>query len=260
MAQSFDLMVAPTGARLRKADHPGVPITAAEIAESAVRCEEAGANAIHVHVRDAAGRHSLDPARYGTAIEAIRQRSAMHIQVSTEAAGMFDVAAQRDCLAKVEARDASVALREVSRDPGTRSGIFAAAAARGISVQHILYSPQEVTELLRLQDQAALPPGKLRVIFVLGRYADGPASRPSDIEPFRAAMGETAMEWSVCAFGAAEGDCLMAALGHGGNARIGFENNRTGPDGRPFADNAASVAAFVARADRAGFTPRRVCP
>jgi hypothetical protein len=48
----FELMVAPNGARLTKLDHPKLPILINEISDTALACAEAGANAIHIHVRD----------------------------------------------------------------------------------------------------------------------------------------------------------------------------------------------------------------
>jgi uncharacterized protein (DUF849 family) len=71
-----------------------LPITAQEIVETARRCEEAGAMAIHVHVRDAAGSHSICPVRYGDVTKKIAEATTLRIQVSTEAAGIFDVPAQ----------------------------------------------------------------------------------------------------------------------------------------------------------------------
>ncbi|NBB83711.1 MAG: hypothetical protein GVY28_09935, partial [Alphaproteobacteria bacterium] len=62
------LMVAPNGARKTKADHPALPIGPAELAATAVACRDAGAAAIHLHVRDEAGGHSLDAGRYREAI------------------------------------------------------------------------------------------------------------------------------------------------------------------------------------------------
>ena len=46
------LMVAPNGARKVKKDHPAVPLTISETVATAKSCYEAGAGAIHLHVRD----------------------------------------------------------------------------------------------------------------------------------------------------------------------------------------------------------------
>ena len=66
------LAVAPNGARKTKADHPALPITPAELAATAAACAEAGAAMIHLHVRDADQRHSLDVEAYRAAIAAVR--------------------------------------------------------------------------------------------------------------------------------------------------------------------------------------------
>lgn len=256
----FDLMVAPNGARLQKTDHPALPITRADIVATARACAAAGATSIHAHVRDAQGRHSLDPAAYQALIADIAATTDLSVQISTEAAGIFDVATQHDCLARVATRDASVALSEISRDPDGLPGTYRMAADRGISVQHILYDPSEVAALLRHFDTGTIPEQDRRVLFVLGRYTPGQRSTPADLDPFLSALGPDRLSWSVCAFGPTEQDCLLAALNAGGHVRVGFENNRTAPDGTAFADNAAAVASLVAAAARAGFAPRKVTP
>lgn len=254
----FELMVAPNGARLTKTDHPGVPIAPDEIANTAYNCAQAGATAIHVHVRDEQGNHSLDPARYADVITRISAKTDISIQVSTEAAGVFDVDAQRCCLANVVTSDASVALREIARDPACLPETYQMADARGISVQHILYNPDEVSQLLEHFDRNEIPQQSRRVLFVLGRYADGQISLPTDLEPFLQRLEVEPLNWSVCAFGPNEQDCLLAALNHGGHVRIGFENNRIAPDGTVFPSNAAAVGAFVEAAANAGFHPQKV--
>ena len=256
-ATPFDLMVAPNGARLTRADHPAVPVTHDQIVATAQACAAAGATAIHAHVRDGRGRHSLDPAAYAALIDAITTSTDLAVQISTEAAGVFDVATQRACLARTPTRDASVALSEISRDPDGLSETYHMAAARGISVQHILYEASEVTTLLRHFDSGAIPQQDRRALFVLGKYTPGQRSTPADLAPYLSALGGAALTWSVCAFGPSEQDCLLAALHAGGHVRVGFENNRTAPDGTSFADNAAAVASLVAAAARAGFAPRK---
>ncbi|HIP77601.1 MAG TPA: 3-keto-5-aminohexanoate cleavage protein, partial [Kiloniellaceae bacterium] len=66
------LTVAPNGARKTRRDHPAVPIRPAEIADTAAAALKAGAAMIHLHVRDAEEKHSLDPGAYREAIAAVR--------------------------------------------------------------------------------------------------------------------------------------------------------------------------------------------
>ena len=83
--------VAPTGARKSKADHPALPITPREIADTAAACREAGAALLHLHVRDPDGRHSLDAGAYREAIEAVRHAVGddLVIQVTSESGGRY---------------------------------------------------------------------------------------------------------------------------------------------------------------------------
>lgn len=257
MPTPFDLMVAPNGARLTQADHPALPISTAEVVAAAQACEAAGATSIHAHVRDHENRHTLDATRYNGLHAALAAATDLRIQVSTEAAGVFEVPAQRACLGAVTARDASVALREIARAPELVADTYALAARRGISVQHILYAPEDMEILRAHMDAGILSEDAPRALFVLGRYTPGQVSAPADLEPFLQAMGALKLTWSVCAFGPGEHACLLAALNAGGQVRVGFENNRTAPNGQPFRDNAASVAALVEAAAKQGFVPEK---
>lgn len=257
MGRKFELMVAPNGARKGKGDHPALPITPAELAETARECAAAGATAIHVHVRDAAGRHTLDAARYRAAIAAIEAVSDIRVQITTEAAGRFEVADQIACLAELRAREASVALREIERAPARLAEAYRVAEDEGTEVQHILYDAGDLTRFLALIDAGTIPARFDKALFVLGRYADGQRATPDDLAPFLTALGTRPLDWSVCAFGPGEQECLLAALRHGGGVRIGFENNMIAPDGTVFADNAAAVRALVVAAAREDFQPRQ---
>ena len=89
------IMVAPNGARRTKADHPNLPMAAEEIAASAAACFAAGAGAIHLHVRDAEGRHVLDASLYREVIRLIIMAVPdMMVQVTTEAVGLYTPAQQ----------------------------------------------------------------------------------------------------------------------------------------------------------------------
>lgn len=90
------LAVAPTGARLTKADHAALPMTADEIARDAARCLERGACMVHLHVRDHNGRHTLDVDAYRDATAAIRRATGERLIVpaTSEAAGLYAPAEQ----------------------------------------------------------------------------------------------------------------------------------------------------------------------
>jgi len=238
------LMVAPNGARRSRADHPAVPVTTDQIAANALACATAGADALHLHVRDDDGRHSLDAGRYREALAEIAARApALRLQIATEAGGIFDVADQLACLKAVKPGWASISVREIARDPALAAQVYGTCADLGTEVQHILYDTDDIALLNRWQAEGKVRPDQTAVIFVLGRYTPGQASSPDDLQPFRDAMPKAA-GWMVCAFGSQEHACLLAAARAGGALRVGFENSLNDHCNRPHPDNAASVAAL----------------
>lgn len=60
------------GSRTR-AQHPGIPVSAADLAAEAKRVVAAGADAVHLHVKDDDGLDSLDSARMDAALAAVRR-------------------------------------------------------------------------------------------------------------------------------------------------------------------------------------------
>jgi uncharacterized protein (DUF849 family) len=120
-------------------------------------------------------------------------------------------------------------------------------------VQHILYSPADVTCLSQRVAAGAIPT-PLQLLFVLGRYQPPKPAIPDMLTGFlraaRTLPGNP--DWAACAFGPGETACLLAAIRAGGKARIGFENNLIGPDGTRAPDNAARVADLVRRLQVSG--------
>lgn len=252
------IMVAPNGARRTKADHPALPMSIAEIALTAARCREAGADAIHAHLRDADGIHSLDADGYRTLIAGIRREAGpdMVVQITTEAGGRYTPAEQRAVVEAVHPDAASVALAEMIPDAGHEAeaaAFYARCVARDIAIQHILYEPADVSRLGELVRRGVVPDAGLSVLFVLGRYAAGQQSEPRDLLPFIAAAEPFASRFMVCAFGRGEIRSLTGALALGGHARTGFENSLTAPDGTCWPDNTHPVTAVATIAATLGY-------
>ncbi|MGY2047622.1 3-keto-5-aminohexanoate cleavage protein [Methylobacterium sp. JK268] len=256
MTKPLIIAVAPNGARLTKADHPALPITAREVGLEAARCREAGAAMIHLHVRDAEERHSLDVDRYRDAIAAVRREAGpdMIVQVTTESVGVYAPAEQIAAMRALQPEAFSAAVRELFADPegeAEAAAFLAEQAAAGALVQHILYDAGDVTRFQGLVARGLIPLGRASVLFVLGRYAAGQRSDPADLLPFLEAWNSghhLDLPWSLCAFGRREAACLVTAACLGGDVRVGFENNLARPDGSLAPDNAAQVAALAALA------------
>ena len=247
--------VAPNGARLTRADHPALPITPTELAETARACKVAGASLLHLHVRDTDGRHSLDPAHYRPAIDAIRDAigDGLILQVTTEAVGRFDRDTQMAAVRALEPEAVSLAVRELAPDAASEpvmSAFTAWMAEQDVSPQYILYDAADIDRFADLLERRVVLPHRASVLFVLGRYTTGQQSTPDDLEPFLAtwATRGLALPWFTCAFGRQEQACALAAIRHGGHVRIGFENNRLRPDGTTAPDNAAQISGLIAAA------------
>lgn len=246
MRKEFKLTVAPNGARRQKADHAALPVSTLEIVKVAQDCFQAGADEIHLHVREDDGSHSLDVGRYEEAIKAISEAvPAMSIQVTTESAGVFSVQEQYDCLLKLRPAAASISVREMARDVDLAKCVYALSAETQTIVQHILYSTDCVKQLLDWRVRGIVPNTMSDVIFVLGQYSPQVLGLPEHLSPFLSMIAQHDLDWTVCAFGQNEHACLRAAVAQGGNVRIGFENNIQRPDGTLFEDNATSVAEFL---------------
>ncbi|MFG1375210.1 3-keto-5-aminohexanoate cleavage protein [Xanthobacter oligotrophicus] len=252
------VIAAINGGRRTKVDHPALPMSAGEIAAESRRCAAAGAAAIHLHVRDDAGRHSLDAARYGEAIAEIRRQAGddLIIQITTEAVGVYGPQEQMAVVQALRPEAFSVAVRELFSDAalsGVAAAFLASCAEAGMAVQYILYDAGDVQRFDALLDAGVIPRSNATQLFVLGRYGDGPPSAPSAILGFLAARRHL-LDWSVCAFGPTEtASCLSAAL-LGGDVRMGFENNFHLPDGRIAPDSAALVQHFIKVAGALGLS------
>jgi len=251
------IMVAPNGARRDKTDHPALSLTVSELVGDVVAAVESGAGAVHLHVRDAGGKHSLDPGLYREAIAALRKPLPdLVIQVTTEAVGRYTPAEQMAVVRALCPESVSLALRELVPDsaaePEARA-FFAWMAETRIAPQFILYAAEEVTRLLDLVDRGIIPFARPFLLFVLGRYSAGQQSDPADLFPFVAALGDRDFPWATCAFGRREADCALTSAHLGGHVRVGFENNLHLPDGTLAPDNAALVAATAALLRADGF-------
>ena len=257
MQKTYDLMVAPNGARMTKQDHANLPMSAKELADTARQAQNKGATGIHLHVRDAQGRHSLDPDRYQDAIDAVQAAApGLEVQISTESMNIYDVADQLACLDQLRPKAASLSIREMARDPKLGRKAYSLAAETGMKLQHILYSTQDLHTLKNWIEEGVIKDTSLDVIFVLGQYSPQVQARPEDLIPFLTSALGSNYRWTVCAFGPAEQSCALAAIFLGGHARIGFENNVQAPDGRVVSDNACAVGNLVSAAKLSGYYPR----
>lgn len=236
------IMVAPNGARRQIEDHAALPLTLENTLHAAAACFKAGADALHLHVREDDGRHSLDTGRYREALAALaNELPDMRVQITTESAGVYTPAEQYACLQALKPDWASVSVREIAEDADTAARLYRDCAANGTEVQHILYGADCAAQLARWWQDGTVSPGQNSVIHVLGQYANAVHGSPDELTDRLDFYGVG--EWMVCAFGDREHECLLAAHQAGGSVRVGFENSLGTADHR-WRDNAESVAAL----------------
>ena len=251
------ISVAPNGAYKSKKDHPKLPMTAKELAETAAACREAGAAMIHLHVRDHDGVHLLDEHAYRTATAAVTRAVGrdMVVQITSEAGGRYNRHQQMAVVRAVAPEAVSMALREIVPDASAESdaaGFYNWLRSEAVLIQTILFTPEEVARFYDLRERGVLGDGKDFLLFVLGRYTPGQVSAPSDLLPFLSVFRGD-VPWAMCAFGRQEHACAVTAAALGGHVRVGFENNLYASDGSIAADNsvlvrqAANGVRFLAR-------------
>lgn len=263
MADPLVVIAAPNGARLDKEGHPAVPLSAEELADCAADLVDVGVSVLHLHVRDAQGRHALDAGRYREAIAAIRARvgEALVIQVTTEAVGRYSAAEQMALVQDLEPESVSLALRELCPDTGSEKDalrFFAELHERGVWAQYILYGPDEASRFEAMRRTGGFGTRRPFALFVLGRHSPSLRGDPAELRGFLAAADTSAFPWAVCCFGPDEARAMQRAAQAGGHLRIGFENNRFLPDGRLARDNAHLVAAELDFLRQSGATMRPI--
>lgn len=77
------ITVAPTGTLSPKAVNPNVPVTPKEIAEDTYRCWKAGASIVHLHMRDAQDKGTMDKELFKETVQRIRDKCDIIINLTS---------------------------------------------------------------------------------------------------------------------------------------------------------------------------------
>ena len=246
------VMVAPNGARRTTKDHPAIPVTDEDLIETALSCYDAGARGLHAHIRTEQQTHLLDVERYETLISNLNERLPnLEVQVTSEAAGVYESDAQIDLLSRINAPWVSVAIREILRSQDLEKlQPFFYRLHNKSRVQFILYDADDVKTLASLIEQSIIQTEVIEVLYVLGRYSADQESTPEQLDPFldiRDRFKKTCIpiREMICAFGKGQIPCLLRAASEGIDLRIGFENGIWLPDGTIAENNAALVSALL---------------
>ncbi|HNQ07382.1 MAG TPA: 3-keto-5-aminohexanoate cleavage protein [Tetrasphaera sp.] len=241
------ITVAPTGAELAKADVPQLPTTLAELVDTARSCEAAGAAMIHLHIRDADHRPTLDPGLLKASVEAIRAETDLIVQLST-GGSVHDPLETRLTVLDAEPDSCSLTCGttnfgdDVFLNPwGFMSDLYVQALEREIVPEFELFDLGHVASLARLIDAHGLPyGGKVHVDFVTG-VPGGMPGTPAAVLAGVAILPPAVTSWSATGIGRAHLPVLATALAAGGHLRVGMEDNIVYARGRQVASNAELV-------------------
>ena len=236
------ISVAPNGARKLRADHPALPLSPEDIAADAAACLAEGAGLLHLHVRDAEGRHSLSTDAYKAAIKAVREQTVVE---------------------SVRPEACSVALRELSpngsqEEVATYRQFLADCRRESVWVQHILYDADDVRRFSDLRADGVYGDELPFILLVIGRYRSEPQSDTPELRAMLDALDESpdaTPVWAACAFGQGETNLLSEAARSGGHVRVGFENNLLMADGSLARSNAARVKEVASALRSLGLSP-----
>jgi uncharacterized protein (DUF849 family) len=221
-------------------EHPAVPITPAEVAADAVRCESVGAAAVHVHPRDEEGRETLAAGPVDATMAALR-RSCPELPVGVST-GAWMTPDPGERVAAIQSWTVLPDFASVNAHEDGAERVAAALHARGIGVEAGLWTPAAVAaykrwrvpcvrllvECMEPEEERALANAHAMLAALEG---EGPVLL----------HGEGPAAWAV----------LREAVRLGLHVRVGLEDTRTMPDGTMAPDNRALVeAALTFRAIR----------
>jgi len=240
-------MLAPNGARRTKDDHPAIPVSIDETLQCALEAKQAGAHALHAHVRDKNQKHLLDAGAYS---ELLAKATPLlggdyPVQITTEAFNIYSADEQMALVKALKPRFASMAIREIIRtsDVTEPAAFYHWCLREQIGVQHIVYGADELDQFFDYQERNVIPAQQNALIMVVGRYTDSNVADEDECARAVDRISKATPNWMLCAFGQTETACLQQAASAGGGVRVGFENSVEHANGDIAANNIDRVSA-----------------
>ena len=241
------ITVAPTGAETAKADVPALPVTVEEIVAAARDCQAVGASVVHLHIRDAEARPTLDLGRVREVVAGVRESTDLVVQLSSGGA-VTDPFDARLAVLDAGPDAASLTLgtvnfgRDVFANPWDLIvELHTQMQQRGIVPEYEVFDLGQLATLKRLLDKHGPPHGgHVHVDFVMGV----PGGMPGTAQALTALLPHLPPGATFAATGVGRTSLpvMLAALAAGGHLRVGMEDTLTYAPGEPVRDNAQLVA------------------
>jgi 3-keto-5-aminohexanoate cleavage enzyme len=222
------ITVATTGSLPKKKNNPHVPITPAEIIETGVRCEAAGASIIHVHVRNLDDESpATDYGLFEEVYDGLKSRTNLIIQIST--GGRAGMAYEQRCeRLKLKPEMASLTTGSVNfpdsvyeNSPQLIDNLAADMKKYGIKPEMEIFDTSMINNALVLVEKdLAAPP--LHFDFVMGLKGAIPASVENLVHLKNSIPPDSS--WTTTGIGAAQLVMNTHAILMGGHTRVGLED------------------------------------
>ena len=236
--------VAPVG---RSVHPPAVnPLTPKQVADEVIRCANAGASMVHLHVRDTRGVQTEDIGAYAETLDRIRRSSDIVIQGST--GGLTTLTLEQRCVALNDPRTEVASLNMgsvnfgedvyINRMPDIRYWAKRMRQTRTVPELEIFDSGMLPASRALVMEGVIKPP--FSICFCLGfRWTLAPD--PGSLFFMASALKEK-VPWGIVHDGMQDLSLLATAMGLGASmVRVGFEDSTVWAPGRAVKRNAELV-------------------
>ncbi len=255
------ITVAPTGAETSKDAFPALPTTIEELVDTAVRCEAAGAAMIHLHIRDAEHKPTLELSRLSEAVQAVRDNTTLVIQLST-GGSVHDPLELRIKVLDAEPDSCSLTLGTTNFGDDVFSNpwpfvceLYQLSRERAVVPEFELFDLGHVAALHRLLDTYGLPfGGRVHCDFVMGVPGGMPGTTDALVAGVQG-LPPAVTSWSATGIGRTSLAVAYAALSKGGHLRVGMEDTLSFARGVSVSHNEELVARAAQLAELAQRPP-----
>jgi uncharacterized protein (DUF849 family) len=207
---------------------------------------------IHVHIRDAEHRPTLDQTRLRDTVQALHESTGLVVQLST-GGSVHDPLDERLKVLDAQPDSCSLTMGTTNFGDDVFSNpwpfvceLYQLSQERGVVPEFELFDLGQVHAMRRLLDKYGLPAGeKVHVDLVMGV----PGGMNGTTDALVAAVRDLPVEttsWSATGIGRSTLSVILASLSKGGHLRVGMEDVLTISRGVPVESNAQLVERAVA--------------
>lgn len=224
------ITVATTGAWPTKENNPNIPLTPHEIADEVYECYEAGAAVAHIHVRDDAGKPTMDLEKFSLTQKLIKEKCDILLNMTTS--GSLDATDEERQLhiKKLKPELASFdcgSMNWMHHNVFLNHPYFLSALANtmfesGVKPEIEIFDTGMVSESIYYLKKGDLK-APLHYQFVLG-VAGGMEATIENLVYLKNMIPEGST-WGALGIGKAHIPILLAAVAMGGHVRVGMEDN-----------------------------------